>query len=109
VTTLVMSALAIALEHDRWVALPPATWFGIVYNALLIIGFAQPAWLILARNLPPIASTLSVMLIPVLGTASGAWWLSERLHWQDFAAMLLMLAAIASVLLPTRARPSPGA
>ena len=105
VTTLATSALAIAFEHDRWVALPPATWFGIVYNAVLIIGFAQPIWLILARNLAPIASTLSVMLIPVLGTASGAWWLSERLHWQDFAAMLLMLAAIASVLWPVRARP----
>ena len=59
----------------------------------------------LARDLPPIASTLSVMLIPVLGTASGAWWLSERLHWQDYAAMLLMVAAIASVLWPARAKP----
>ena len=108
VTTLVMSALAIALEHDRWVALPVATWFGVIYNAVLIIGFAQPVWLMLARNLPPIASTLSVMLIPVLGTMSGAWWLAERLHWQDVAAMLLMLAAIASVLWPTRARLDPG-
>ena len=101
-TTLVMSVLAIALERARWAALPPATWFGIVYNALLIIGFAQPIWLVLARSLPPIASTLSVMLIPVLGTASGAWWLAERLHWQDYAAMLLMLVAIGSVLWPAR-------
>ena len=70
---------------------------------MLVFGFAQPAWLVLARSLPPVASTLSVMLIPVLGVASGAWWLSEQLHWQDFAAMLLMLAAIASVLWPARA------
>jgi len=107
-TTLAMSVLAVAFEHDRWIAPPPATWSGIAYNALLIIGFAQPVWLVLARNLPPIASTLSVMLIPVLGTASGAWWLAERLHWQDVAAMLLMLAAIASVLWPTRSRLDPG-
>ena len=102
-TTLVMTALAVGLERERWLAPPAATWFGIAYNALLIFGFAQPIWLVLARSLPPIASSLSVMLIPVLGTASGAWWLGERLHWQDFAAMLLMLAAIASVLLPARA------
>jgi drug/metabolite transporter (DMT)-like permease len=102
-TTLVMTALAVGLERDRWVAPPAVTWFGIAYNAALIFGFAQPIWLVLARSLPPIASSLSVMLIPVLGTASGAWWLGERLHWQDFAAMLLMLAAIASVLLPARA------
>ena len=79
-------------------------WFGIVYNAVLVFGLAQPIWLVLARSLPPIASTLSVMLIPVLGVASGAWWLSERLHWQDVAAMLLMLVAIASVLWPARAK-----
>lgn len=104
-TTLVMSGLAITLEHDRWGALPSITWFGVVYNAVLVVGFGQPVWLVLARDLPPIASTLSVMLIPVLGTASGAWWLSERLHWQDYAAMLLMVAAIASVLWPARAKP----
>ena len=102
-TTLVMSVLAVAFDHDRWVAPPSVAWFGIVYNAVLVFGLAQPIWLVLARSLPPIASTLSVMLIPVLGVASGAWWLSERLHWQDVAAMLLMLVAIASVLWPARA------
>jgi drug/metabolite transporter (DMT)-like permease len=108
-TTSVMAALALAFEHDRWSAPGPATWFGIAFNAVLIFGFAQPAWLVLARSLPPIASTLSVMLIPVLGTVSGAWWLSEQLHWQDGAAMLLMLVAIASVLWPQRTpRPAGG-
>ena len=102
-TTLAMTLLAALFERDQWRAPPPATWFAVVYNAVLIIGFGQPIWLVLARSLPPIASTLSVMLIPVLGTASGAWWLAERLHWQDFAAMLLMLVAIASVLWPARA------
>ena len=56
----------------------------------------------LARELPPIASTLSVMLIPVLGVFSGAWWLGERLHWQDWAAVALVMLAIATVLWPTR-------
>ena len=103
-TTLVMSLLAVAFDHDRWVAPSAVAWFGIVYNAVLVFGLAQPIWLVLARSLPPIASTLSVMLIPVLGVASGAWWLSERMHWQDVAAMLLMLVAIASVLWPARAK-----
>lgn len=99
-TTLVMTALAPVFEHERWTAPSPTVWATIVFNAVLIFGFAQPAWLYLARSLPPIASTLSVMLIPVLGVLSGAAWLGEVLHWQDFAAIALMLAAIASVLLP---------
>lgn len=101
-TTLVMSALAVLFERPRWVAPGASAWTGILYNAFLIIGFAQPIWLVLARNLPPMASSLSVMLIPVLGTVSGALWLHEQLHWQDGAAMLLMLAAIGSVLVPAR-------
>jgi drug/metabolite transporter (DMT)-like permease len=63
-----------------------------------VFAFAQVAWLMLARDLPPVASTLSVMFIPVLGVFSGAWWLGEVLHGQDWAAVALVLAAIASVL-----------
>lgn len=110
ITTLVMTLLAAAFEQPRWQLPSPSVWATIVFNAVLIFGFAQPVWLYLARALPPVASTLSVMLIPVLGTLSGAWWLNEQLHWQDFAAIVLMLAAIASVLLPARAaRPAPPA
>jgi drug/metabolite transporter (DMT)-like permease len=61
-------------------------------------------WLSLARHLTPVASTLSVMLIPILGVFSGAGWLGEVLHWQDWAAVLLMVLAIGSVLLPAKAR-----
>ena len=104
-TALVLSDGDHALRTRRLAACPShLTMASIAYNAVLIFGFAQPIWLILARNLPPVASSMSVMLIPVLGTLSGAWWLHERLHWQDGAAIVLVLAAIASVMWPSRAR-----
>jgi len=103
ITTLAMTFLAVVLEHAIWIAPPPQTWAAIGYNAVLIFGFAQAIWLVLARGLPPVGSTMSVMLIPVLGTLSGAWWLGERLHWQDGAAIVLMLVAIAAVMWPARA------
>jgi drug/metabolite transporter (DMT)-like permease len=102
VTTAVMTLAALAFERDAWHAPTPAVWAAILYNAVLIFGFAQPVWFFLARSLPPLASTLSVMLIPVLGVVSGALALGETLHWQDFAAIALLLAAIGSVLLPRR-------
>ena len=101
-STLVMTVATILFERDRWIMPGTATMGAIAYNALLIFGFAQAIWLIMARNLPPIASSMSVMLIPVLGTVSGAWWLHEQLHWQDGAAIVLVLVAIASVMLPAR-------
>jgi drug/metabolite transporter (DMT)-like permease len=104
-TTGVMTVLAFALERDDWHAPSEATWGAILFNAVLVFGFAQAAWFYLARSLPPVASTLSVMLIPVLGVFSGAVGLGEVLHWQDWAAVLLMMVSIAAVLWPKR--PSP--
>lgn len=102
----VMSALAVAFEVPRWKAPSATAWGAIVFNAVLIFGFAHAVWFYLARSLPPVASTLSVMMIPVLGVFSGAWWLGERLHWQDWAAVGLMAVAIAAVLLPRRDPPA---
>ncbi len=104
-TAVVITVLALAFERAQW-RMPNATaGWAIAYNAVLIFGYAQAAWFTLARGLPPVASTLSVMFIPVLGVFSGALWLGEHLHWQDWAAVGLMLVAIASVLWPARARP----
>lgn len=101
-TAVLMVALAYAFEAPQW-ARPNAVATGaILFNAVLIFGFAHAAWTYLAKGLPPVASTLSVMLIPVLGVFSGAVWLREALHWQDYAAVLLMVVAIASVLWPAR-------
>jgi len=102
VATVWMTVLAVLFEHERWAAPSPVVWGAIVYNALGVFAFAQVVWLMLARDLPPIASTLSVMMIPVLGVFAGAWWLGEVLHWQDWAAVALIMLAIASVLWPAR-------
>jgi drug/metabolite transporter (DMT)-like permease len=102
-TVIVMSILSIVFEQHRW-RMPNATeWFSILFNAVLIFGFAHSTWFYLARSLPPVASTLSVMLIPILGVFSGALWLGEKLFWQDWAAVALMVVAIGSVLWPKKA------
>lgn len=106
-TAVVMTALGLTFEQAQWRAPSPQTWAAIAYNAVLIFGFAHAAWFTLARALPPVASSLSVMMIPVLGVFSGALGLGEVLHWQDWTAVALMVAAIASVLMPGRS-PEPG-
>jgi drug/metabolite transporter (DMT)-like permease len=99
-TTVVIAVLATVFEFDQWVAPTNTHWASIIYNAVLVFVFAHAAWFYLARSLPPVASTLSVMMIPILGVFSGAWALNEQLHWQDWAAMGLMIVSIASVLWP---------
>jgi drug/metabolite transporter (DMT)-like permease len=102
-TAFVMTVLAITFEQARWRMPSTTEWFSILYNAILIFGFAHATWFYLARSLPPVASTLSVMLIPILGVLSGAVWLGEKLFWQDWAAVALMVVAIGSVLWPKKA------
>ncbi len=97
-TTSVMCLLSLLFERDQW-RLPEAVeWAAIVYNAAIIFGFAHVVWFRLARLLPPVMSSLSVMFIPVVGTFSGAWMLGETPHWQDYTAMLLILGAMSTVL-----------
>ncbi len=97
-TAVAVTLLAAAVEGARWQAPPAHVWGAIAYNAVGVFGFAHAAWFYLARTLPPVASTVSVMLIPVLGVFSGAVWLGEALHPRDWAAVALMVAAIGLVL-----------
>jgi drug/metabolite transporter (DMT)-like permease len=100
---LVCGSVALLFERGQvqW-PLSTVAWGAILYHAVLVFCFAQLVWFRLATILPPVASGLSVMLIPVIGVFSGVWMLDEQLAWQDWAAMGCILAAIATVLLPPR-------
>jgi drug/metabolite transporter (DMT)-like permease len=102
IATVVVCAWSVATESARW-ALPGTGVVGaIAFNAVLVFGFCHAAWFSLARSLPPVASSVSVCMIPVVGLLSGAWWLGEALHWQDFVAIVMIALAIATVLWPAR-------
>jgi len=47
-------------------------------------------------------------MIPVVGVFSGIWLLGESPHWQEFAAMALVIASLATVLVPPRRASRPG-
>ncbi len=98
-TALLMVVLSASWERSllRWPE--PHVWGSIIYNAVGVFGFAHAAWFYLARTMPPLASSISVMMIPVLGVFSGAILLGEALHWQDWTAVVLMVSAIALVVM----------
>lgn len=97
-----MIAGSFLFERADWRAPTAGEWAAIVYNVVLAIAFCHVVWSRIARTLPPAASGLSVMMIPVLGVFSGMWMLGERPHWQDYAALVLILFALATVLLAPR-------
>lgn len=102
----VLFVVGLVFEHDQW-RMPGVNGLSaIAYNAVLVIGVSHILWFRIARSLPPVASSLSIMFIPVLGVFSGAWMLNEELHWQDYCAMLLILMSLSTVVLkPALSRP----
>lgn len=100
--------LAAWLEDAPWAWLgaplqvPAMTWLAVGYNVTLVFGVSQLLWFRMASRLPPVASGLSVMLIPVVGLFSGLVMLGEQPAWFDLAALACALVSIASVVLPAR-------
>ncbi len=99
IATIVMGVGAVALEQAQWRWPHTGEWWSIAFNSAVVFGFCHTIWFMLARKLSPVASALSVMLIPVIGVFSGAWALNEALYWQDFAAIALVCASMAVLLI----------
>jgi drug/metabolite transporter (DMT)-like permease len=81
---------------------PPAFW-GVVYNGLVGFIFCNWAFMKIATIAPVSVSSLSILLVPVVGVFSSMLMLGERLHWTDLTALVLVLASLATVLIPVRA------
>jgi len=107
-TSLCLWALAFVTEPwPSWKFSGPM-WGSLVYGAFINYGFSQIIWFGMARNLPPATSAMSIMAVPLIGTLAATVIVGEWPHWEDYVAMVFVMAAIAAVLLPTRRINQPG-
>ncbi|TSE31858.1 putative cystine transporter YijE [Tepidimonas charontis] len=99
-TAAALWALALTFEPwPRW-QFSPRMWGLLAYGVLMNYGFAQIIWFSLARHLLPATSAMSVMMVPLIGTISATFIAGEWPRWTDGVAMVCVMAAIATVLLP---------
>jgi len=80
------------------------TWFAVAYNIFLAGTLAHWAWFTLARTLPVAVSSLSTLLVPVVGVVAGMVFLGERPGAPEFFALALVLASLFTVLFQPQAR-----
>ena len=99
--------LLLASATETWPTwqISPLAWSSLVYAVFVNYGFAQIIWFGMARDLPPATSAMSIMAVPVTGTLVATFMVGEWPHWQDYIAMVCVVAAIAAVLLPSRTKP----
>ena len=100
-----VAVLAVALLFEPWPSwrFSPRMWGLLAYGVLFNYGFAQIIWFSLARHLPPATSAMSVMMVPLIGTASATVIAGEWPRWTDGVAVVCVMAAIATVLAPPAA------
>ncbi len=81
----------------------PGLWpiLGVLYNVFIATALCFYAYFEVVRIFPVGMTTIGVMIAPVVGVFSGALALGEPLGLAEFAALALVLAAIA---LPVMAR-----
>lgn len=94
--------LATWLERDLWRLPTPIEVWSMLYGGVISFSFCYVDWYRLSRKLPPVVSSLSIMLVPVIGVFSSTAWLGETATYLDVIALILILCAMAIVLLPAR-------
>ena len=94
-----------ALLFDDFGALKgvrPQAALGIAYNVLIAFAWAHWAWIKIATSVSVTVFSLSMLIIPVVGVLSGMLFLGERPTWAEYAALLLVLGSLLTVVIPAR-------
>jgi drug/metabolite transporter (DMT)-like permease len=74
----------------------------VAYNVLFSFAWAHWAWIKLATSVSVTTFSLGMLMTPVVGVFSGMLFLGERPGWPEFAALALVLASLATVVIPVR-------
>ena len=98
---------ALILEWGTWRPVGMGAAIGLVYNVLIVSIFCYWAWFRIAAAAPAGVAALSTLMIPVVGVFSSMAILGEIPHWHDYTALGLVIAALATVLVPHRASSQP--
>jgi drug/metabolite transporter (DMT)-like permease len=103
--------LVIALVAERGpfnpFVLSTGPLLGVLFNLVVAFNFSYWAWYKIALLAPVGVSSLSVMMIPVVGVFSGMLVLGEAPGWNDYVALALVVAALSTVMIPQRNTPPP--
>jgi hypothetical protein len=75
---------------------------GLLYNIFVAFAVAHWAWIKIATSVPVGVFSLSMLVIPVVGVISGMVFLGERPSWVEYAALVLVLASLLTVVIPAR-------
>jgi drug/metabolite transporter (DMT)-like permease len=95
---------ALVLDHGRWGPIGTDSALAALYNMTVVFIFCYWAWFRILAEVPVGVAAISTLMIPLIGVFAGALVLGEPVGWKELAALALVVAALAAVLRPGRAR-----
>lgn len=85
-----------------WAGIGWQAWASLAYNCTIAGVFCYYAWYRIAGQIPIVVSTVSTLMIPVLGVFSGMVLLDEQPGPYEFSALALVAMAVFFVVIPKR-------
>ena len=93
---------ALLFDSGQLHALSWLAMLALAYNMIVAFILCHWIWFEIVSRASATVSSLGTLSIPVVGVFSSMLILGERPDWREYAALLLVLAAIATVLVPVR-------
>lgn len=91
---------ALIVDYGKW---HPVSWLvaaAVLYNMLVAFVFCHWAWYKIVSRASAGTSALGTLMIPVTGVFSSMLVLGERPSLREYVALLLVVGAIATVVVP---------
>ncbi|MDR0997339.1 MAG: EamA family transporter [Zoogloeaceae bacterium] len=99
-----LSLASLFLEWPQWHVPSHVGLWCFAYNVFITMTFCYWAWNLLVLRLPVAISSLSSLLVPLIGVASGMVLLGERPGVAEYLGAAFILGAVATVVVPGRKR-----
>jgi len=99
-----LAVLALLFDDTNWPEVSWKAWAALVYNMVIAGCFCFYAFNRIAMIVPVVVSSVSTMVVPVAGVFFGALVLSEEPGFYELGALVLVVMAVGSVILPSSKR-----
>lgn len=98
-----MGMLALAYDSAPFAQLTLSGVLSVAYVVCIATLFGYLAWFTILAMVPTAVASIAVLPVPLIGVLSSAIFLGETVGWREILALLLITAALATVLpLPRR-------
>ncbi|MBI4182524.1 MAG: DMT family transporter [Proteobacteria bacterium] len=93
---------------DHLAAAGPRPWIAVAYTVLIGNAFGVFVWFRVVQRMPVQVAAIGTLLVPVIGVYSSAAIVGDPIDASEFAALALVVAALATVTLAPRRKAAPG-